>query len=176
METEVAVPAEERPEVIAETPETPEELTSEQIAELKKKADVSSQNFERAKKAEADLREAKRLLEARSGSEIKPPSAKEIAALAKVAAEVHEDDIEEVLDWAAFKKIPVTEAKNQLKARLQEKAEQRKSAEAANISPARRGPTKLTDDQVLERASKGDLPESDEEISRLVSARLKTRQ
>lgn len=117
METEVAVPAEERPEVIAETPETPEELTSEQIAELKKKADVSSQNFERAKKAEADLREAKRLLEARSGSEIKPPSAKEIAALAKVAAEVHEDDIEEVLDWAAFKKIPVTEAKNQLKAR-----------------------------------------------------------
>ncbi len=42
-------------EVATHEEEQPEEpLTAEQIAELKSKADVSSQNFERAKKAEAD--------------------------------------------------------------------------------------------------------------------------
>lgn len=43
-------------EVVPQTEETTQEetLTAEQIAELKSKADVSSQNFERAKKAETE--------------------------------------------------------------------------------------------------------------------------
>ena len=39
-------------EVEKTTKETEEQLTPEQIAELKERADVSSQNYERAKKAE----------------------------------------------------------------------------------------------------------------------------
>lgn len=40
------------------TPKTPT-LTEEEIAELKRRAEVSSQNFERAKKAELELKELK---------------------------------------------------------------------------------------------------------------------
>jgi hypothetical protein len=45
-----------------ETPEV-EALSPEEIAELRKRADVSSQNYERAKKAEAEKKELQRQLE-----------------------------------------------------------------------------------------------------------------
>jgi hypothetical protein len=111
-------------------------------------------------------------------SEIKTDnlSPKDIVELAKVAADVHEDDLQEVLDWAKFKNISPTEAKKQLKSQLESKDEQRKTASVANVTNARRGPTKLSGEEILDKARKGWTPDSEEDIDRLVSERYKTRQ
>ena len=80
-------------DVATQTEEQPEEpLTAEQIAELKQKADVSSQNFERAKKAETEkkaLAEKIALLEtqlASSENEFADPSDTVLAQLAELNA------------------------------------------------------------------------------------------
>jgi hypothetical protein len=163
----------ETQEVAAETTETSEEseLTPEVIADLKAKAakadeleKKNKQLFERAKKAEA----------AKSHEiETTDLSTKDVLYLAK--ADVHEDDVNEVLEWAKFKKITVSDAHKQLKATLQVRAEERKSAETANISPVRRGPSKATDDTLLENAKAGKLPESDDDIMRLVAAKTRAK-
>lgn len=163
-------------EVAAETThETAEEYTPEQIADFKKKAEVSSQNFERLKKAEADLKEAREKLKSAPTSENKEEalSTKDVLYLAK--ADVHEDDVNEVLEWSKFKKVSIAEAHKQLKATLQVRAEERKSAETANVSNVRRGPTKVTAETLLDNAKAGKLPENDDDIARLVDARIRAK-
>jgi hypothetical protein len=168
----------ETPEVAEETtPETPEaeELTPEAIADLRAKAEVSSQNFERAKKAEADLKEAREKLAKANTPENKQEvlSTKDVLYLAK--ADVHEDDVSEVLEWAKFKKISVADAHKQLTATLQVRAEERKSAETANVSNVRRGPTTVKAETLLENAKSGKLPETDADIARLMDAKLRAK-
>lgn len=165
-ETEVLETPVENAEETVETPE----LTAEHIAELKAKAakadDLEEKNkqlYERAKKAEAKKTDV-------PSQEL---STKDVIFLAK--ANVHEDDLDEVLDWAKFKKISVSKAHEQLKGVLASKDEQRKTAAAANISPARRSATKVTDDVILERASRGELPENEDDIARLIKAKSKKR-
>lgn len=86
-------------------------------------------------------------------------SQKDVLVLAK--ADLHEDDLEEVIEFAKFKKMTIAEAlKNStLKSILSEKAEFRKSAEAANSGASRRTTTKLTPQQIVSEASKGNVPE-----------------
>ena len=165
-------------EVVAETTQEiseTEEYTPEQIADFKKKAEVSSQNFERLKKAEADLKEAREKLKQAPTSENKEEalSTKDVLYLAK--ADVHEDDVNEVLEWAKFKNISVSDAHKQLTATLQVRAEQRKSAETANISNVRRGPTTVTGDKLLENAKAGKLPDNDDDIAKLMHAKLRAK-
>lgn len=160
-------------EVAEETTETPE-LSPEEIADLKHKADVSSQNYERLKKTEAELKAAKEQLKGLSDTQTDTLSTRDVLFLAK--ADIHEEDVDEVLEWAKFKKISVQDAHKQLKPALEVKSEERKSAATANISPARRGPSKVSDEALLEKAASGHIPESDDEINRLVRARLHTRQ
>lgn len=173
-----AVPAEEIPEV-PETPETPEveeELSPEQIVDLKKKAEVSSQNFERAKKAEAELKKLRD-----KPADAAPSSSTELTfkdALAISKADVHEDDVDEVADYAKLKGISISKAlqSDVVKAILADKTEKRNTAAATNVTNTRRGPQKITDEALLESARGGKLPEGDSDIERLVAARHKTRQ
>ena len=67
MEEKTEVPVtQEEPEAKVEP-----QLTPEEIADLKHKAEVSSQNFERAKKAEAEKKELEqKLLQASGGSDV----------------------------------------------------------------------------------------------------------
>ncbi len=172
METEIpAVPAEETPEVTVETPETPEaeELTPEQIADLQKKADVSSQNFERAKKAEAELKEAREKLKVAVPSDTKAPSLADLHAM----RDVHEDDIERVEKYARSEGLSIKEAlkSDELKAILAVREEKRTTAQAANITGVRRGPTKMSDETLVSNASNGKLPDDDEGIERLIAAK-----
>lgn len=160
----------ETPEIAAETtPETPEpELTVEQIAELKAKA------------AKADELESKnKQLYERLKKQPPPPapsqetvsealSVKDQVFLAK--ADIHEDDLDEVLDRAKSKRISIQEAYKQVKPLLDARAEERKTATAANVRNVRQGASKVTDDVLLSNASAGKLPESDDEIARLVKA------
>lgn len=85
-------------------------------------------------------------------------------------ADVHYDDFEDVLDYAKLKKVSVAEAVNSsfIKSHLADQSEKRKSAEVANTGTTRKAPVKITDELLLEKASKGEVPEKgSEEAERL---------
>lgn len=103
---------EENKEVVEETSENPteeessensEELSEKELAELKKNASASSQNFERAKNAEKEAKELKKELEVlrEKSEESEPQKNQETALLEKLeritlrqADITHSDDIE----------------------------------------------------------------------------------
>lgn len=87
---------------------------------------------------------------------------------------VHEDDIDEVVEYAAFKKISVSEAlkSDVIKTTLSNKAEFRKTAETSNTSSAKKGASKVSDDTLVSKLSKGEVPEKgSEEAERLFWAK-----
>lgn len=92
----------------------------------------------------------------------------DIIALSK--ANIDADDIDEVLDYAKFKRISVQEAlkSNIIKSSLSEKEELRKSATATNTGASRRGSTATSDEQLLINARKGVMPDSEADIERLL--------
>ena len=166
------VPEEEEEHVETE-PEEQEETIEELRAKLadtevaKAKADEIAENQRiRAEKAEKKAKESKNN-DSLSSSDM----------LAILAAKVDEEDTDRVIKFAKDEGVSVREAlKNpELKAILDVRAEQRDTAAAANTTNVRRGPSKTTDDVLVQNASKGKLPESDEEISRLMAAKMKKR-
>ncbi len=100
-------------------------------------------------------------------------SQKDILAVAK--ADIHEDDLDEVLEYARFKKIPVSEAlkSDVIKTTLATKAEQRNIAENTHTGNARRSSAKVSDEVLLNNASSGKVPESEDEINRLIELKNK---
>jgi len=150
-----------------EQEETIEELRAK-LAETeaaKVKADEIAENQRiRAEKAERKAKDSKN-----------NDSLSSYDMLAILAAKVDEEDTDRVIKFAKDEGISVREAlKNpELKAILDVRAEQRDTAAAANTTNVRRGPSKTPDDVLISNASKGKLPESDEEIARLVAAKSK---
>lgn len=98
-------------------------------------------------------------------------STKDVLVL--VQANVPSDDIDEVVEYARFKNIPVAEAlkASAVKAILAERQENRTVAEATNTGTVKRGSSKISDDALLSKASKGELPDSDDEMRRLIRLR-----
>jgi len=95
------------------------------------------------------------------------------ATLARIY-DIPEEDFEEVLDMAKFKKISIAEALklSSVKAILAEKAEFRTTAEMSNTGNARRGASKVSDDVLLKKLSDGEIPEAgSEEAERVFWAR-----
>lgn len=86
-----------------------------------------------------------------------------------------EEDINEVVEYAKFKKISIADAlkASVVKTSLAEKAEFRKTAEATNTSAGRRGSSKPSGEALLDKASDGQVPEEsdDEGIEKLAAAR-----
>lgn len=172
MENEETVPVEtlETPEEVEVTPEeTPIETVDERdtrIAELEEK---NKKLFERAKKAE----------EAKKAEDRRPTSGLSSADLLAVTnAKVHEDDIEKVERYAKSEGMSIKDALHdpELRAILDLRTEQRRSADAANINNVRAGMVAITDDVLLANAAKGKLPENDYEIERLIQAKVKEAQ
>lgn len=170
-QTEVLDTQNNQDEVVINEEET---LTPEEIADLKHKAEVSSQNYERAKKAE----EAKKALEVKiaelekGGKTQEGLSQKDLIAL--VRADVHDDDMETVEKFAKGYGIPLSEAlkSDDLKAILDRRAEKRKSAEIANTGQTKKAAAKLSDQDILNKASKGEIPEKgSDDAERLFWAR-----
>lgn len=97
-------------------------------------------------------------------------SEKDVVYLAKT--DIHEEDIDEVLEMAKLKfGGDVRKAHQFMKPILAEKAEKRKTSETSHTGSARRSSQKLSDEALLEKASTGNIPESDEEIQRLIRAK-----
>ena len=89
-------------------------------------------------------------------------------------ADVHEEDVELVLKWAKLNGVTVKEAlaDKTLKTVLREKKEERTTAETTQTKGTGRSPAKVTGDDLLEAARKGKVPESQEEIDKLVAAQF----
>lgn len=88
-------------------------------------------------------------------------SGKDIFALTQ--AGVHSDDVDEVVEYANFKGISIAEALKVplIQSSLAEKAEQRKVADATNTGASRRGNAKLSDEELITKASQGDEVDPD---------------
>lgn len=99
-------------------------------------------------------------------------SQSDIITLAR--ADLDDNDMSEVVEYATFKKISISEALKApvIKNMIAESAEKRKVAEGTNTGGGRRGNGKLTDEALLSNSKKGELPESEEDMKRLARLTL----
>lgn len=149
-----------KPEVDETTIETTEYID---VEELKKKAELANNYKIRAEKAESEAKKLKQSVK----SDVKSGDlgSKDIIYLAK--ANINDDDMEDLLKYASVSKLSVKEAHDFLKPILDVREEQRKTAQATNTGAAKRGTSKMSDETLMSKALKGEMPESDEDIQKL---------
>ncbi len=163
------------------------EFGFDETADAEKIDKLVAKEMEHAKKLSSAIgqkikhrTEAETLKKSAKPAEDKPPtppapkgdlSSKDMFAL--IEAKVPQTDVDDIVEYAKFKNISVAEALNSdvVKTMLSTKAEQRSSAEAANVGTSKRGTGKVPDDVLLSNASKGVMPESDADLARLVALR-----
>jgi hypothetical protein len=165
METdETKVVPESTTEVTPEVTETVEETTEETIEQVRERL-AKAEEFGKNQKIRAERAE-KKAKEPVSAVQSPDLSSKDIIALTR--ANVSDDDMDEVIDFAKYKKISVAEAlkSSTVKGLLKEKEESRKTAQATNTGTARRGSVKLSDEEIVERAMRGELPEDPSVLAR----------
>ena len=166
-----------RMEIINEL-ELDEEEDSEKIDKLVEKEKANRQKLATAIKQKRTWREkaqAKPVVEPKEIiSEKETPkndysfsNIKDIKAL----SDVHDDDIEELVDFAKFKNITVAEAKKLpvMITMLKENAEKRETAEATSTG-GKRGVSETKPEALIEKASQEDL--STEDLAKAARARL----
>ena len=149
-----------------------EEDTTDWKAKAEKEAELAKNYKIRAEKAER-LAKSEKISEPKA----KPSKAdgelstKDIYAL--MEAKVAEEDIDKVQEIAKLKGISVSEALklSLTKQILSDEIEQRNTASAANVGGSKRGSGKVPDDVLLANASKGNLPENDADLERLIKLR-----
>lgn len=176
MENEENVQAQDstvQEEVVLET--TNEEGVVDNSAELAEKlakAEELANNYKiRAEKAEKIAKSVKTETSTKPSPKAGELSTKDIYAL--MDAKVPEQDIEKVQEIATLKGISVSEAIKLPLTRqiLSDEAEQRNTASAANVGGSKRSSSKISDEVLLSKAQKGELPTSDEDIMRLTRIR-----
>lgn len=158
--------------------ETTTEETEPKVEEVEDEEveDTTDWKAEAEKEKEARLKAERAIEQAKKKGKNTPAtnglSAQDLIALTK--ANIESDDLDEVLDYASYKKIGIAEALNSsiLKATLAEKAEHRKSAQVVNTGSTRRANGAVTDERLLADARTGKMPESEADIAKLVLARL----
>ena len=154
--------------VVVEPKTTEGEAVVETVEEVKArlaKAEELANNYKvRAEKAEKQSREVP--------SEYGNLNPRDAVILAK--ADVDPEDIETVIDYAGFKKQSISAIlkDSAMQTILKTNAEERKSAAATAINPPGRQAPRETVESILQAASQGQLPESDEGIERLTEARI----
>jgi len=139
-------------------------------ARLAKAEELANNQKIRAEKAEGKLKTVKPEV-TQSKAKSNDLGSKDLYAL--MEAKVPQDDIDEVIDYAKFKGVSIQEALKTsfVKSTLSEKAEQRRIAESTNVGNTRRNSGKVSDDTIMSKASAGEMPESDEDMMRLIKAR-----
>lgn len=139
------------------------------VAENAKLKKAYEDQKRRAEIAEKKAKTAKPVTQTENNATL---TVKDGFALAK--ANVNDEDIEDILEYANFKKISVAEAlkTNVVKNMLAEKEEFRQSQNASTTTNVKRAAPKVTDEVVLEKARQGKLGDSEEEIKALFRARM----
>ena len=162
-ETTVDVPETSEEELV----EIEEEESVEDVKAKLEKANELADNYKtRAEKAE---KKAKAKPAASNDSGL---SAQDLLALSK--ADIENEDLDDVLDYAKYKGVSISEALQTtvMKATLSDKAELRKSAEATATGSTRRGSAQVSDERLLADASAGNLPSSDADMNRLAKLKI----
>ena len=162
--------------------ETQEEVELEEVedsAEEGEDIDFSAKYEEekaRRIKAEEAIEKAKKKGKTAPAVATNGLSTSDIIALTR--ANIEDEDIDEVIDYARYKKVSIAEALKSgvVKATLQEKSEERKSAQAVYTgSGTRRAGGSVSDERLMADARKGIMPESETDMARLTTLRLKNR-
>jgi hypothetical protein len=157
------------------------EETQDEVSALKAK---NQELYEQLKKAKGFVRDdsgqwakkpqpvAQPVVEEKTGEDI---SNSEIFTL--ISAGIPQEDKDEVVLYARTHKISVSDAVKspEVKAILKVREDYRKSSEVSNTGVSRRGSVKVSGDTLLTSAEKGQVPESDEEIQRLIDARFEAK-
>lgn len=126
-----------------------------------------------------ELQLAKKKIQKLESAPKAPPTAPSNQALSQtellavLKAGVEPEDLGEISDYAKLKGISVTEALKTtvVKTILSEKKQERDTANATAVKGSARGSAQLNDTALLAMASKGEMPESDADIARLVALR-----
>ena len=157
-------------DLLAEHEEVEKKEKEDKEEELKKSKEIAENQKIRAEKAEAKAKDTEEKDDLPPKNEL---SQNDLLALMR--AKVTEEDTQEVVDYATLKKISVQEALNSdvIKSILAEKEEKRKTAEATNVDQKRKGQAILSGSDILKDAEeKGELPESEEGMEKLVETRF----
>ena len=151
-----------------ETTEDEEESVDDLKSRITKLEEEKENQKKRAEKAEQKNKVTKQPNEGTL-------SAKDLIALAK--ADIADEDFDEVLEYAKFKKVSIADALNSsvIKATLAEKTELRKSAGAVNTGAGRRAGVNISDEKLYADSKLGILPDSDADMERLAKLRLQRR-
>jgi hypothetical protein len=167
-EVETSEETQDEVELIEEEDESSEEETDFATKYEEEKA--------RRIKAEEAIEKAKKKGKTAPAVQSNGLSTADIIALTR--ANIEDEDIDEVLDYARYRKISVAEAlkSSVVKATLSERAEERKSAQAVYTGGGtRRAGGSVSDERLMADASKGNLPESEADLARLTILRMKNR-
>jgi hypothetical protein len=147
----------------------------EELAERLAKAEELAENYKiRAEKAER-MAKASRIDTPTTPKQT--PTAGELTTkdlYALIDAKVPEADIEEVREYAQLKHITIAEAlkSNVVDTILKDNQEKRSTASASNVGGSKRGTGKTSDDVLLAKAAKGELPDNDADMQRVIKLRL----
>jgi hypothetical protein len=151
--------------------ETQEESSNESELEARlAKAEELANNYKvRAEKAERLFKANREQPKAETKVYEGDLTAKDTIAL--MEAKVSSEDIDDVVEYAKFKKISVSEAikSNVVKTMLAEKSELRQTAQASNVGGSKRSSGKIPDDVLLAKAQKGEFPDNDADLQRLIN-------
>lgn len=148
-----------------------EKLVAKEIDHQKKLSSAIGQKIKH--------REAENELRTKIDSTFPPPeeSKKDSMSLKDIRAlsDVHDDDVDDIIDFAKYKGISISEAKAHpaIQALLKDKQEKRETAKATNTGAGRRGPSEVPDEALIEKADKGVL--SEDEMTKAAQAIMEQR-
>lgn len=133
--------------------ETTEQDLSDHEAMVKKAEEIAKNQEIRAKKAEKELKALKEKLQEKDTPKSNGLSAKDILAI----RDLHEEDAEYLIGEAELRGKTVAEMKKDpyMSIILKTKAEERKTAEATNISGSKRGTQSLSAQQIVSAGLEG---------------------
>ena len=134
-----------------------EESVDDLKARLKKAEEIEENQRIRAEKAEKA-----RKMAPKETTKQNDMSLKDIRAL----QDVHDDDVDDILDYAKYKGVSPAEAKKMpaMQAILKAKDEERRVAMATNTNSGKRGTAQLSDERVLQDFRQGNVSEDMEDI------------
>lgn len=155
----------------------------ETVDSLKKKLAKAEENYKNQK-----IRAEKAEKEKKGGDSDKrekptkktPTKADDLSAgdlYALMERKVHSDDVEDVKKYAKFENITVKEALDSdfVTRLLADKGQKRETAKASVTGNRRSSTGKVSTQGLLANASKGKLPDSDDDLDRMIEARLESK-
>lgn len=150
-----------------EAPEHQEGETKEEFTEREK------QYYARIKKLETELKEAKSQKAEAPKTQSNDLSQTDLIFLAK--ADIHDDDINDVVKWAKNNGMSVKEAYQQFKPVLDTRAQERQTAQATATKGARGVKPKTGEDLLQKARQTGEVPETSEGMRDIIRARIEER-